>query len=47
MRNKTELHVIERVEYYHTINKDGEFNKRDPICDLFRENVIIPEYYRL
>jgi len=42
-----ELHVIEDLEYSHTEHKDGEFNKRDPRCDLFREYVIMPEYYKL
>jgi hypothetical protein len=42
-----ELHVIENLEYYHTLNSNGEYNKRDSRCDLFRENIIIPEYYKL
>jgi hypothetical protein len=42
-----ELHVIEEFEYFHTLNKDGEFNKRDSRCDSFRECSIIPEYYKL
>ena len=45
-----ELHIIEGLEYLHTEHtesKDGEFYKRDPRCDLFREYVIMPEYYRL
>lgn len=42
-----EFHVIENLEYYHTINNNGEYKKRDSRCDLFRENVIIPEYYKL
>ena len=42
-----ELHVIENLEYYHTINNNGEYIKRDSKCDLFRENIIIPEYYKL
>jgi hypothetical protein len=42
-----EVHVIEGLEYFHTVHKDGEFNKRDSRCDSFRECAIIPEYYRL
>ena len=42
-----ELHIIEGLEYSHTEHKDGEYNKRDPRCDLFREYVIMPEYYKL
>jgi hypothetical protein len=45
-----ELHIIEGLEYLHTEHtesKDGEFYKRDSRCDLFREYVIMPEYYRL
>lgn len=42
-----ELHVIEWLEYSHTENNDGEYNKRDSRCDLFRELAIIPEYYKL
>jgi hypothetical protein len=42
-----ELHVIEGLEYFHTEHKDGEYNKRDSNCDLFRELAIIPEYNKL
>jgi len=42
-----EIHVIEGVEYFHTEHRDGEYNKRDSNCDLFRELVIMPEYYKL
>lgn len=42
-----ELHVIEGLEYSHTEHKDGEYNKRDPRCDYFRDRIIMPEYYKL
>ena len=42
-----ELHIVEGLEYSHTEHKDGEFNKRDPRCDAFRDQIIMPEYYRL
>ena len=42
-----ELHVVEGLEYSHTEHKDGEYNKRDSRCDIFRECAIMPEYYKL
>jgi hypothetical protein len=42
-----EIHVIKDLEYSHTEHKDGEYNKRDPRCDYFRDQLIMPEYYRL
>ena len=42
-----EIRVIEGLEYSHTEHNDGEYNKRDPRCDYFRERLIMPEYYKL
>ena len=42
-----ELHVVEGLEYSHTEHNDGEYNKRDPRCDYFRDQLIMPEYYKL
>lgn len=42
-----ELHVLEDLEYSHTEHSDGEYNKRDPRCDYFRDQIIMPEYYKL
>jgi len=42
-----EIHVIKDMEYYHTEHNDGEFNKRDPRCDIFKEMILMNEYYNL
>jgi hypothetical protein len=44
-----ELHIVEGLEYAHTVqeNGDGEYNKRHPHCDYFKHKFLIPAYYNL
>jgi hypothetical protein len=42
-----ELHIVEGLEYSHYESDNGEYHRRDPRCDYFKEKIIMPEYYRL
>ena len=42
-----ELRVVEGLEYSHYESDNGEYHRRDPRCDYFKEQIIMPEYYRL
>jgi hypothetical protein len=42
-----EMRVVKGLEYSHTEHKDGEFHKRDPRCDSFRDQAIMPAFYSL
>ena len=42
-----ELHIVEGLEYSHYESDNGEYHRRDPRCDYFKEQIIMPEYYLL
>jgi hypothetical protein len=43
-----ELHIVEGLEYEHTVHDDGgEYNKRHPECDYFKYQMLMPSYYSL
>ena len=42
-----ELRIVEGLEYSHYESPNGEYHRRDPRCDYFKDQVIMPEYYRL